>query len=93
MLAGRPAIERPTGCRDTTDPVLQSSWLRPGADASPSSAATNLLLGRKTSLLVGTGAEYALNHNMSFSVELESYGKISNRVKGNSLTVATRFTF
>ena len=62
-------------------------------DASPSTAATNLLLGSKTSLLVGTGAEYVLNHNVSFSVELESYGKISNQVKGNSLTVGTRFTF
>ena len=62
-------------------------------DASPSTAATNLLLGSKTSRLVGTGAEYVLNHNVSFSVELESYGKISNQVKGNSLTVGTRFTF
>ena len=62
-------------------------------EASPSTAATNLLLGSKTSLLVGTGAEYVLNHNVSFSVELESYGKISNQVKGNSLTVGTRFTF
>jgi opacity protein-like surface antigen len=50
-------------------------------------------LGSKTSLLVGTGAEYVLNRNVSFSVELESYGKISNQVKGNSLTVGTRFTF
>jgi hypothetical protein len=50
-------------------------------------------LGSKTSPLVGTGAEHVLNHNVSFSVELESYGKISNQVKGNSLTVGTRFTF
>ena len=62
-------------------------------DASPSTAATNLLLGSKTSLLVGTGAEYVLNHNVSLSVELGSYGKISNQVKGNSLTVGIRFTF
>ncbi len=62
-------------------------------DASPSTAATNSLLGSKTSLLVGTGAEYVLNHNVAFSVELESYGKISNQVKANSLTVGTRFAF
>ena len=62
-------------------------------DASPSTAATNLLLGSKTSLLVGTGAEYVLNRSVSFAVELESYGKISNQVKGNSLTVGARFTF
>ena len=62
-------------------------------DASPATAATNLLLGSKTSLLIGTGAEYVLNHNVSFSVELESYGKISSQVKGNSLTVGARLTF
>lgn len=62
-------------------------------DASPSTAATNLLVGSKTSLLVGTGAEYVLNHQLSFSLELESYGKISERVKGNTLTLGTRFTF
>jgi OmpA-OmpF porin, OOP family len=62
-------------------------------DASPSTAATNSLLGSKTSLLFGTGAEYVLNHNVSFSVELESYGKISEQVKGNTLTLGSRFTF
>jgi OmpA-OmpF porin, OOP family len=60
---------------------------------SPATAATNSLLGSKTSLLVGTGAEYVLNHQVSFAVELESYGKVSKQVKGNSLTVGTRFTF
>jgi OmpA-OmpF porin, OOP family len=62
-------------------------------DASPSTPATTGPLGSRTSLLVGTGAEFVLNQNVSFSVELESYGKISNQVKGNSLTVGTRFTF
>lgn len=62
-------------------------------DASPSTASTNLLLGSKTSPLIGTGAEYVLNQNVSFSVELESYGKISKQVKGNALTVGTRFMF
>ncbi len=62
-------------------------------DTSPSTASTNSLLGSKTWLLVGTGAEYVLNQNVSFLVELESYGKISEKVKGNALTVGTRFTF
>lgn len=62
-------------------------------DASPSTAATNPLLGSKTSPLIGTGVEYALNRHVSFAVELESYGKISRQVKGNTLTVGTRFTF
>jgi OmpA-OmpF porin, OOP family len=63
------------------------------ASASPATAAANALVGSKTSLLVGTGAEYVLNHKLSFLVELESHGKISEQVKGNTLTLGTRFTF
>jgi opacity protein-like surface antigen len=62
-------------------------------DVSLATATTHSLLGSKTSLLVGTGVEYVLNRHVSFSVELESYGKISEQVKGNTLTVGTRFTF
>jgi OmpA-OmpF porin, OOP family len=60
---------------------------------SPSTAAANSLLGRKTSLLVGSGAELVINPRVSFSIELESYGKISQQVKGNTLTLGTRLTF
>ena len=60
---------------------------------SPSTAATNSLLGSNAALLVGTGAEYVLSRKVSFPVELESYGKISKQVKGNTLTVGTRFMF
>lgn len=63
------------------------------SSASPATAATNALLGSKTSLLVGSGAEYMLNDHVSFSVELESYGKLSDRVKGNSLTLGASFAF
>jgi opacity protein-like surface antigen len=63
------------------------------SDASPATPATNPLLGSKTSLLIGTGAEYVLNHNVAFSLELDSYGKIASQVKGNTLTLGTRFTF
>jgi len=62
-------------------------------DASPSTPATKSLLGSNTSFLIGTGVEYALNPNVSFSVELESYGKLAEQVKGNTLTLGTRFTF
>ena len=62
-------------------------------DVSPSTVATQSLRGSNTALLVGTGAEYVLNHNVALSVELESYGKISKQVKGNTLTFGTRFTF
>jgi hypothetical protein len=62
-------------------------------DVSPSTAATHSLRGSKTSVLIGTGAEVVLNHNVALSVELESYGKVSQQVKGNSLTFGTRFTF
>jgi hypothetical protein len=34
-----------------------------------------------------------LNHNVAFSVELESYEKISSQVKGNTLTIGTRLTY
>jgi opacity protein-like surface antigen len=61
--------------------------------ARPATAATSSLVGSKTSLLVGTGADYVLDHNVAFSVELESYGKLSSQVKGNTLTLGTRFTF
>jgi opacity protein-like surface antigen len=61
--------------------------------ASPATAATNGLVGSKTSLLIGTGAEYVLNHQLSFTAELESYGKISAQVKGNALTLGARYTF
>jgi hypothetical protein len=44
-------------------------------------------------MLVGTGVEYLLNDKLSFSIELESYGKISSQVKGNSFTLGSRFTF
>jgi OmpA-OmpF porin, OOP family len=62
-------------------------------DVSPSTATTHSLLGSRTALLVGTGVEYVLNNDLLFSLELESYGKISRQVKGNTLTVGTRFTF
>jgi opacity protein-like surface antigen len=60
---------------------------------SPSMDTSNSLLGSNTALLVGTGVEYALNRNVSFSVELESYGKLSKQVKGNTLTIGSRFMF
>jgi OOP family OmpA-OmpF porin len=62
-------------------------------DTNPSTVATSSLLGSKTSMLVGTGVEYLLNDKLSFSIELESYGKISSQVKGNSFTLGSRFTF
>ncbi len=64
-----------------------------GKVTNASSSAVNPLLGSKTSLLVGSGAEYVFSKELSFSVELESYGKISMQVKGNTLTMGTRYTF
>jgi hypothetical protein len=61
--------------------------------ASPGSAATSALLGSQTSLMVGSGVDYMLNRNLTFSVELESYGKISHQVKAQALTLVTRFSF
>ncbi len=64
-----------------------------GKVTNASSSAVNPLLGSKTSLLIGSGAEYVFNRELSFSVELESYGKISRQVKGNTLTMGTRYMF
>ena len=61
--------------------------------ASPATAATNQLLGSKTSLLVGSGVDYVFNHQLAMSLELESYGYISPQVKGNLITMGLRFTF
>lgn len=62
-------------------------------DTRPKTAATDALRGSQTSLLIGSGAEYKLNDSVSFSIELESYGKISRQVKGNTLTLGTRYSF
>jgi len=61
--------------------------------AGPASAATNALLGSRTSPLIGTGAEYVLDPHVAFLVELESYGKLSRQVKGNALSFGARYTF
>jgi opacity protein-like surface antigen len=60
-------------------------------DTHPST--TNPLLGSKTSLLIGSGIEYMLSREWSLAVELESYGKIARQVKGNTLSIGTRYTF
>ena len=59
----------------------------------PSTAASDGLVGSKTSLLFGTGAEYVFDDRLSFSIELESYGRISDRVKGSALMLGTRINF
>jgi OOP family OmpA-OmpF porin len=63
------------------------------SSANPATAASNKLLGSKTSLLVGSGVEYVVNRQASLSLELESYGNISPQVKGNLITLGVRFTF
>jgi OmpA-OmpF porin, OOP family len=56
-------------------------------------ANTASLLGSRTSLLVGTGAEYLLNDHVALTVELESYGRISSQVKGSTLSAGARYAF
>jgi hypothetical protein len=60
---------------------------------NPVNAATSQLLGSKTSLLVGSGVEYVFNNHLAMSLELESYGHLSPQVRGNLITLGTRFTF
>ncbi len=89
-LAGTARL--PLGSSFALTAKLGASFGKVGS-ARPSSAATDALLGHKTSLMFGTGAEYVLDHHVAFSIELDSYGKISDRVKGNTLTLGTRITF
>jgi OmpA-OmpF porin, OOP family len=61
-------------------------------DADPSTTAGSLQ-GSKTSAMGGAGAEFILNRNVLFALELESYGWIAEKVKGNTFTLGTRYTF
>jgi hypothetical protein len=61
--------------------------------AHPATATNAALLGSRTSPLVGTGAEYVLNRQVAFAVDLDSYGKLSRQVKGSALNFGARVLF
>lgn len=54
--------------------------------------ASDNLMGSKTSVLFGLGAEYRPKPNVVLSVNYDSYGKLSNNVKASALVFGLHFT-
>jgi OOP family OmpA-OmpF porin len=50
------------------------------------------LTGSKTSVLVGFGAEYRPRPNLALTVNVDSYGKLSNNVNASALVFGVHFT-
>jgi len=54
--------------------------------------ASDNLMGSKTSVLFGLGAEYRPKPNVALTVNYDRYGKLSNNVKASALVVGLHFT-
>jgi len=54
--------------------------------------ASDNLMGSKTSVLFGVGAEYRPKPNVALTVNYDSYGKLSNNVKASALVFGLHFT-
>ena len=54
--------------------------------------ASDNLLGSKTSVLFGVGAEYRPKPNLALTLNVDSYGKLSNNVKASALVFGLHFT-
>jgi len=50
------------------------------------------LMGSKTSVLFGLGAEYKPGPNVALTINYDSYGKLSDKVKANALLFGLHFT-
>ena len=55
--------------------------------------AANSLMGSKSSVLFGVGAEYRPRPNVALTLNYDSYGKLSYKVTANALVVGVHFTF
>ena len=55
-------------------------------------SASDSLMGSKTSALFGLGAEYRPKPNIALTVNYDSYGKLSNKVKASALVFGLHFT-
>ena len=51
------------------------------------------LMGSKRSALIGVGAEYKPMPNVAMTVNYDSYGKLSNNVKADSVVLGVHFWF
>ena len=54
--------------------------------------ASDKLVGSKTSVLSGAGGEYRPKSNIALTVNVDSYGKLSNTVTATALVVGLHFT-
>ena len=54
--------------------------------------ASDNVMGSKTSVLLGLGAEYRPKPNIALTVNYDSYGKLSNKVKADALLFGLHFT-
>ena len=50
------------------------------------------LMGSKTSVLFGFGGEYRPKPNVALTLNVDSYGKVSNKVKASALVFGLHFT-
>ena len=50
-------------------------------------------MGSANSLLIGVGAEYRPRSNVALTVNYDSYGKLANNVKADSLVFGVHFWF
>jgi OOP family OmpA-OmpF porin len=55
--------------------------------------AGDTLIGTRTSAVLGVGAEYRLNRDVAFTVDLDTFGKVSRRVAASALTAGVRMSF
>jgi hypothetical protein len=51
------------------------------------------LIGSHTSAVLSVGAAYQLNRDVAFTVDLDTFGKTSNRVAASGLTAGLRLNF
>lgn len=58
------------------------------------SAEPSLTLGgSKVSTLLGVGAQYQVNRNIALTMDLDGYGKVSEKVKASAATLGIRYSF
>jgi OOP family OmpA-OmpF porin len=50
------------------------------------------LMGGKTSVLFGVGAEYRPQPNVALTINVDSYGKLSNKVRASAVVFGLHFT-
>lgn len=50
-------------------------------------------IGTKRSFMLGLGAEYRMSRDIALTVDLDSYGKLSDKVYGSALLLGVKYSF